>query len=162
MGMRIIEVTSFKSTGKFYTNHKSNIKLEHENLASWELIDLIKSDDDSVQSYSGLSIRYSQEPDFYFLVDDSKYGRSLIMPWDRKVKQTAENNYIFEDKYNHDSEVSKNISGICAGCGRNICFSSEIDSIDDMICSECLPSVILSKQDVINIYKGSSFGNSER
>ena len=59
----LIRITSYRDSGKWYTTHESVLKDEHNNIAGYELLELIKGNDDSVKEYSGLTSGF---PDYFF------------------------------------------------------------------------------------------------
>lgn len=66
----IIRITAYKDSGKWYSTHESVLKEEHSNLAGYELLDLIKNNDESVREYSCIQNGF---PSYFFYVVDVMY-----------------------------------------------------------------------------------------
>jgi hypothetical protein len=63
-----IRVTTFKDiSGKYYTEKINELQGRHYDLASWDLIDLIRQNDKSVRQYSGVQSGFSGA--FYYLIE---------------------------------------------------------------------------------------------
>ena len=71
-----IRVSVFKETGKFYANSENNLKPEHAELHGFELADLIKSNDPSVQGYSPMAHGFGRS-DIYYVIDVDYVGQNF-------------------------------------------------------------------------------------
>lgn len=62
-----IKVTSFKESGKYYSEHKSTLSDDHIDLAGYKLSQLIRNNDPSVFEYAGLTSGFNGE--FYYIIE---------------------------------------------------------------------------------------------
>jgi hypothetical protein len=67
MNFPIIKVMVFKESGKYYASHDSELKEVHKKLQGYDLMDLIRKNDESVKTYSPIIDGFSHN--FFYTID---------------------------------------------------------------------------------------------